>query len=118
MAKIGACQYCGKITNNSPWCSKCRVIDLEDICAEIKEALATGKISGLSKTLAKRIMEGQFQTAEVQKKALEEEENREREGELRALALDAHMQRAAQEFEKRNPNPRRHSYSGIRVKPR
>lgn len=104
MAYVNDCTYCGQMIANAAWHTECRLEHLEDLVARIQEHLKHAS-QPLPDDLQKEINAEQVTTKEEFKKRRKNKENRKQKKELWKMARQNHLQRCADEFEKKHPDP-------------
>ena len=107
MARISECTYCGQTTTNAEWHPECRIAHLEDLIARIQEYLKSLSGTGrqLPNNLQEEIEKERVKTFVEFEKQRKNKRNREHKKELWEMARQNHLQKCAEEFEKKHPDP-------------
>lgn len=101
MAHLRQCETCGQETCVRH--AECEVIELEDLVFRIKQH--PDVIKQFPKELADEIRQTHAASKEEVLKEKREEADREMQQEMWKMRLDHHIEKAAREFEEKNPQP-------------
>lgn len=103
MAHIRKCTYCPKTVANAAWHPECRMEYLEDLVWRTREALKKNAMIPLplKNEIGAQNVRSLF-TLEMQRA---NKNNRKKKKELWELARQDHLQKCAEEFEKKHPDP-------------
>ena len=100
---------------NAYYCPECRIAESESILGEIQDLLKAGKISGIPKELAEKILAGEFDSPEKLERRRFEETQRSTQQRLFQLEQSRVLQKAQKEamkkFRKKHPDFEEPKYS-------
>lgn len=103
MAKVNACRICGTSVINRDCHPECEHADLMDLIFEAQECLRQG--GPIPDHLVKRIMNTKAEPLADFKMRLHDDQRRRVAGELRQTALAKCLREAAEEFDRKFPDP-------------
>jgi len=110
VAYIKNCPYCDG-TTTARWHDKCRIAYLEDLLAQVKTEIQEAKKGRgvqqiFSAKLSEQIAQGDFKTIQEFRQTENEDLRRDLAKQLHELAKREVMQKAAEKFERTNPDPK------------